>query len=425
MGAAGDAQRPCTSGNTEITLPHGKDLLDVIDAVPYDLPFAYFESRDGSSQLGIGAREIVRFEATSLTAILERASSGGTWIGGIRFDPDSPPAPTAHDPWHAFGAAWFLRPALLVASNGGASRMSVEPGYEAMADRVLRAIRESNEGPAPESGRDGDWSVLGGERAWQHAFERAMDTIGCRELEKVVLARAWRARIGPRSRVGGLLRSSARSTSNCFRYVLRPQPESCFTGTTPELLARTTADSFESEAVAGTMRAGEAARLIEDDKNRREHAVVADSIDRVLRECGASSVVRSDPFVREHGALAHIVTQFEARGVSSPPACIARLHPTPAVCGHPRRPALEFIREHEGIDRGFYSGLVGTIEGNAFELAVALRSTLLDRDDAIVYAGGGIVAGSDRDSEALELEDKSAQWRSLLTHGARKASTLE
>ncbi|MCB9881054.1 MAG: isochorismate synthase [Planctomycetes bacterium] len=425
MGAAGDAHRSCASGNAEVTLPHGTDVLCMIDAIPGDVPFAYFENRDGSSQLGIGVVEVVRFEAASLEAILERVSSGGSWIGGIRFDPENTPAPTTHDPWHAFGAAWFLRPAILIASDGGTTRMFVEPGNGALANRVLRALRESEQGYSREPGCDASWSTLGGEPAWQHAFDRAMDTIRRGELDKVVLARAWSSRVAPTTRFGSLLRSSARRTSSCFRYVLRPEPGSCFAGTTPELLARSTSNVFASEAVAGTMRSEHAAHLIEDDKNCREHAFVADSIDRVLHECGASRVLRGDPFVRAHGSLSHIVTSFEARGVASPQACIARLHPTPAVCGHPRRPALEFIREHEGIDRGFYSGLVGTIDGNVIELAVALRCALLDREEAIVYAGGGIVAGSDRASEALELEDKSAQWRNLLCSGARVESRLE
>jgi isochorismate synthase EntC len=92
------------------------------------------------------------------------------------------------------------------------------------------------------------------------------------------------------------------------------------------------------------------------------------------------------------------------------------LHPTAAVGGFPRTPALAFIAKQEGIDRGWYSGGIGWLRpGGDGELAVALRCALVRGDHAIVYAGNGIVEGSDPDRELTETRLKLRPMLDLLT----------
>ena len=89
-----------------------------------------------------------------------------------------------------------------------------------------------------------------------------------------------------------------------------------------------------------------------------------------------------------------------------------RLHPTPAVGGTPRASALEFIRAQEQYPRGWYAGLVGVLgERGDGELAVAIRSTLIEGDEARVFAGAGLVPASDPDAEYAETASKQ---RSIL-----------
>ena len=85
---------------------------------------------------------------------------------------------------------------------------------------------------------------------------------------------------------------------------------------------------------------------------------------------------------------------------------IKALHPTPAVCGLDRRWALDFIREHEGFDRGFYAGPVGYVGLDQAEFAVAIRSALYFEQQLHVYAACGIVAGSQAAQEWEELTNK-------------------
>ena len=82
---------------------------------------------------------------------------------------------------------------------------------------------------------------------------------------------------------------------------------------------------------------------------------------------------------------------------------VARLHPTPVMGGVPREPALEIIRRFEGMDRGWYAAPVGWMDARSEgEFAVAIRSALLHGAEATLFAGCGIVVGSDPDREYAE-----------------------
>ena len=87
---------------------------------------------------------------------------------------------------------------------------------------------------------------------------------------------------------------------------------------------------------------------------------------------------------------------------------IDSLHPTPAVCGTPRSPAQSWLAANEGFDRGLYAAPVGWIGDDAAELCVAIRSALVAGDDVSVFAGAGLVAGSEPDAEWSEVEGKIA-----------------
>lgn len=99
----------------------------------------------------------------------------------------------------------------------------------------------------------------------------------------------------------------------------------------------------------------------------------------------------------------------------------AALHPTPAVCGRARARALEVLGQHEDFDRGMYAGPIGWVAGGAAEFAVAIRSALQTAvvGDAAaaathaqlsLFAGVGIVRGSDAAQEWAELDLKARCW---------------
>ena len=112
------------------------------------------------------------------------------------------------------------------------------------------------------------------------------------------------------------------------------------------------------------------------------------------------------------GNLMHLRTDFsvDTRAVNFPQlgtVMLDLLHPTSAVCGMPKAPALEFILRHETYRREFYSGYLGPINiDRATHLFVNLRCLQLREDKAILYAGAGVTAESVAEKEWLETEMK-------------------
>jgi isochorismate synthase EntC len=103
----------------------------------------------------------------------------------------------------------------------------------------------------------------------------------------------------------------------------------------------------------------------------------------------------------------HLATEVRGRLADHSTAQVLdfvdRLHPTPALGGHPREAALSWLADHEGLDRSWYAGVVGWADcAGQGQFAVAIRSALLDGDAATLYAGCGLVAGSDPDAEYAE-----------------------
>ncbi len=93
---------------------------------------------------------------------------------------------------------------------------------------------------------------------------------------------------------------------------------------------------------------------------------------------------------------------------------IEALHPTPAVGGYPREKTWHEIHELEGFDRGWYAGPVGWIGEDSAEMSVAIRSALMNNREVNIYAGAGIVPGSDPEKEWNEIEKKSLNFTNLL-----------
>ena len=90
-------------------------------------------------------------------------------------------------------------------------------------------------------------------------------------------------------------------------------------------------------------------------------------------------------------------------------------NPTPAVGGFPRPQALKLIQELEPFERGWYAAPVGWVGYDDAEFAVAIRSGLVDRDRLLLFAGAGIVSGSQAEEEWAEVENKIRHFTDLFT----------
>ncbi len=195
------------------------------------------------------------------------------------------------------------------------------------------------------------------------------------------------------------------------------EPPRALLGATPELLVSRKGLLVASHPLAGSARRGgdpEADRrqgegLLASEKDQREHAAVVEAVAEALAPLCARLTVPKTPALRATAAMWHLGTRIEGELKEDVPVAelLARLHPTPAVCGLPREAAAQAIAQLEGYDRGFYAGAVGWLdEAGDGEWFVSLRCAEIAGEKARLYAGAGVVPGSTPEAEAEETSAK-------------------
>jgi salicylate biosynthesis isochorismate synthase/menaquinone-specific isochorismate synthase len=250
------------------------------------------------------------------------------------------------------------------------------------------------------------------ERSVAAATERIEES----ELRKVVLAREVLVSAGSAHDPAALFGALREQFPSCFCFCCGT-PEAAFVGASPELLLRRSGASLSTVALAGsTRRSSDPAvddhlgeQLLRNDKDRREHAIVAERIARTLRPHAVWVEAAPEPEIVKVANIQHLATPVVAQ-LAEPHSAVELagvLHPTPAVGGEPAAVAAATIADLEGMDRGWYAGPVGWMDATEDgEFCVALRSALLRDREAHLYAGAGIVAGSDPAAELAETEVK-------------------
>jgi isochorismate synthase len=235
-------------------------------------------------------------------------------------------------------------------------------------------------------------------------------------LEKVVLAREITLSFDTAPSICQMLERLTRLAPETTRFALRRGP-CTFLGATPERLVMRLGSEIRTEALAGSIRAtdtGAADQLFHSDKDRHEHHLVVEEIERKLCSLGARAERSPHPQIRQLRQVLHLFTPITARLLGPPHVLTlaAKLHPTPAVGGVPEPAARQFIRHHEGFERGFYAGAIGWFDAAGDgEFLVALRSGLLEGITFRLYAGAGIVSDSDPERE---FDETQLKFESLL-----------
>lgn len=279
-----------------------------------------------------------------------------------------------------------------------------------------------------------------GDGSYQRAVRSALGEIHRGTVEKVVLCRKAREVLSEPVRISTLLRRlhTQNSRSHAFAFDLgagnSPGHDSgaqrWLVGASPEILVRKMGRFIVTNPLAGSAplvpnaehNARIASGLLASQKDRREHALVVESIVSSLSPLCTSLTVPPRPEVIEAGPVMHlstlIVGELKDPSVSSLQLAL-ELHPTPAVCGTPRRQAAQLLANLEGFDRGFFTGIVGYCDATGDGLwLVALRCGEVVGREVQLYAGAGIVGGSDPNREYRETEVKLATMRYALRGGA-------
>ena len=199
-------------------------------------------------------------------------------------------------------------------------------------------------------------------------------------------------------------------------------------GATPELLLRLSRGMVTSRVLAGTIpKTGDdskdlalAGSLARSSKDLEEHEFAVRSVADALEPFCSSTNVPDAPFVLHLANVMHLATDVTGALIESKKdidvfSLLKSLHPSAAVCGTPRNKAFDVIEEIEGMNRGRYAGPVGWVDARGDgELGIALRSGQIDKNQIRIFAGCGIVSGSDSDVEVAESLAKFAAMQSAL-----------
>lgn len=257
---------------------------------------------------------------------------------------------------------------------------------------------------------------------WCRLITQATQAIRSGEFSKVVLARATDLIFASAPNAGALMAASRRVNFSCYHFYMAFDAERTFLGSSPERLWRRRGLQLETEALAGTVAGHDddatAQRLgnwlMADDKNQRENGLVVDDICQRLQGMTQTLDVLPAEIVRLR-KVQHLRRRIQAElDAPDDTRCLLQLQPTAAVAGLPRAAALDFIEREEPFTRQWYAGSAGILSRRQSEFCVTLRSAMVEGNTLRLYAGAGIVEGSDPEQEWQEIENKAAGLRSLL-----------
>ncbi len=355
-------------------------------------------------------------------------------IGGFAFSPDR----GQDTPWQLFGDALFRLPRwtyrleaerahLLGVIERGADAATVAR-FTSERETLLSLLGDLAQTPEPEPDTsptelpsliESDVEFIENATRWERGARDILDGIARGELDKVVQARRQVIPLPTGSGVADVLDGLAPHARTATRFAI-VEGSTAFVGASPERLVTKRGLDVSTEALAGTVAGDDPGSLLSSDKDLREQQLVVDEIVRALSPLCSEMDVPATARPRLLRGMVHLVTPISAR--LREPCHVLDLvdvmHPTPAVGGLPAEHAMRWIEDNECAPRGWYAAPFGWIDRHGDgDFLVALRSSLLERGKAHLYAGAGIVEGSDPDFEFAEVELKLETMRAALARG--------
>lgn len=358
--------------------------------------------------------------ATAPGADSAAPEAGPVLLGGFAFADTVP----ARGVWAGTPALRFVLPERLLSrcEDQCYQVLAARVGPDTEIDAVVRRLRSPAAfvAPAPERGAAPSFAAIADRApdAYRRGVSAALEAIARGDFEKVVLARSCRVARRGAFDAAQVIAALRAQHPGCFVFGFGAG-SACFVGATPERLLRREGLRVEASALAGSAPRGRtpdedlqlARALRESKKEQAEHEVVRRAIAAALAPACEQLDAPESPGLLQLDGIQHLHTRIDGRLRAGPGsdllALAGHLHPTPAVGGAPRDAARAFLAEHEHLDRGGYAGGVGWLSPSGDgELAVALRCALLRGRRATLYAGAGIVEGSDPDAELAETRLK-------------------
>lgn len=446
-----------------ITLPFESiDPLAALEFLATEHDFQYFWEHPDEKLAISAAKEVVRIRTnqrdrynivqknidewvskTVSFSSLTHSLSGLHFLGGFSFQD----VPQEHQ-WRSFGTASFIVPEWLIIRDGQLSLLTittkVQPSTykESLLDQVRNIIHDlveriristRNEFNSQDrrsgsinSNHNGPLHPAS-DPAWIDTINVAKGRIKSGEFSKIVLARELNLKIDFNPTPTQMLNFLRNEYPTCYTFMVRMNRAATFLGSTPEKLVSLRSTFMLTDGLAGTISRGKTAtedtilerKLLQSEKDLQEHGYVVEAIGNRLKDITHNINYPGQPGIRKYPNVQHLYTPISAsiNKDISPLEIVEKLHPTPAVGGHPRERTIQHIQSLEKIDRGWYAGPVGWINTHGRgEFCVAIRSGLIQQNNVRFFAGCGIVANSDPESEWHETNLKLIPMMSALNH---------
>ncbi len=390
--------------------------LPLLDLLTDDAPLSWVRGGDGLVGWGSYAKTAVsgpnrfadarkwwhqQLEKFAISDSVHLSGTGPVLFASFSFDPDE--------------ESVLVIPKIVVGMRNGSSWITW------IGDQPQPALQEEKEILADAEFNWGDGSLSPAE--WQLRVAKAINEIDKTELEKVVLARDLIVNSHRPIDVRKILRNLGSEYPSTWIFAVDG-----LVGATPELLLRLSRGMVTSRVLAGTIsKTGNdekdlalAASLARSSKDLEEHEYAVRSVADALDPFCTSTNVPESPFVLHLANVMHLATDVTGALIESKKnvdafTILEKLHPSAAVCGTPTDLAAKVIKNIEGMSRGRYAGPVGWLDARGDgELGIALRCGQIKENEIQIYAGCGIVAGSNPEKELTESNAKFAPMRSAL-----------
>ncbi|MCL1593173.1 MAG: isochorismate synthase [Actinomycetia bacterium] len=418
-----DAIRQQLDGRSGLRVAHIDVSFDPFDfartgAALVDRAVAY-STPGGDRIAGLGTAWRATAAGTTRFSILrdERANVGHhdlTSFVGFSFSSDGPKTSI----WDGYGAAEVFIPRITIEGTESGSSLTVVVPEDETVDATLELLTAMRHPKWIAVDDTGDHSIESHPHvtAWASAVATAIDAIHSGDLDKVVLARSVIVNSTEPVAILRVFRALVERYPQCYNFAWK-SGDSVFLGASPELLADVRGSRLTSNPLAGSARRGEGDAddesighaLLTSDKDREEHRLVVEDLTSRLSGLTTELHVPSSPSLKKMATVQHLSTEIAGTLVEDVGILdvISEVHPTPAVGGVEREAALQFISDVEQIDRGWYTGGVGWINGRGEgAICIGLRCGLIHEGRTHLFAGAGIVADSQPESEVAETRLK-------------------
>jgi isochorismate synthase len=240
-------------------------------------------------------------------------------------------------------------------------------------------------------------------QAYMELVERAIHSIKTSDLDKIVTSRKVEVKL-KQPQFLDLWMSWLEKFPNAFVFCIHHPQWGVWMGASPELLAYSKGDNFETMALAGSKAIDDTSEWTPKEKS--EHQMVVNMIGDVLDANGVVDIKLSPIQELRYAKVKHLQTPIGGKMKGDWFTLIKALHPTPALSGSPVGLSKAWLAQNEGYDRKLYGGVMELIVEDEKWAFVLLRCIHIQSDASFAYVGGGVMENSDP-----ELEWKETMWK--------------